>query len=816
MMLAGLLHDFRDAARALRKRPVFTVVVVTTLGIGIGANTAIFSVVNSVLLRPLNYPSSQRLYVIHEIIPQWAKFAPTLEANLPDFLIWRKESKSFEDIAISESVSMVLTGSGETEEVRGTRASANFLELLGVHPELGRSLLPEEDQSGRGQVVVLTYSFWRSRFHADPTVVGRSITLDGAAYTIAGVLPQSFHLPGSMNGFAYGTQFFTPLNGPKFYEQDLIGEFDFTAIGRLKAGITPEQAVSELNVIQSRIRQEAHTSLDLRADISSLQSEMVGPARRGLVLLLAAVGAVLLMICVNLANLLLARVPGRMREAGIRKALGASAPRLMQQMLVESLLLALLGGSLGILLAFFGVRALVHIAPADVPRVGEISIDGVALGFGLLASILTAALFGALPAWLVSRADLRETLGAVGKSMTEGRRTRHMRGLLVGLEVATCTMLLVVAGLLGRSLLRLLNLDPGFNVEHVLAAEITLPRAAYENPSVREDFYSRTLEGIGHLPDVRSAAWIHILPLEGQGSVSGINLPGSQQLPPQQQPMANYRAISPDYFQAMGIPLLAGRAFNDHDRGKKQVIVSQNLAQKLWPNENPVGRQCLAHWGKLELSEVIGVVGDVHTRLDRPPLNMVYVADSYGQLAPGAPSSAAIVVRAGKNPANLISAVRNVIHQIGPGVPIVALRPMSQLVSLNIEGRQFQLSLATAFAISALLLAALGIFGVVAYSVAQRQQEFGIRTALGAQHSHLLRMVMWQGLSPVVLGLAVGIFASVLSGSLLQSLIFGVRSSDLVTIASVALLVAFVAALACYIPARRALSADPIVALRYE
>jgi predicted permease len=816
-MLEGLYHDLRDAVRALRKRPVFTFIVITTLGVGIGANTAIFSVVNSVLLRPLSFRDSQQLYVIREIIPQWAKSFPVLDANLPDFLIWQKQSHSFDGIAIAESTSVILTGWGEALQLRGTRASANFLDLLGVHPAIGRSFLPDEDLNGRGQVVILTDPFWRSRFHADPAVIGSSITLDGIPHTIVGVLPQSFRLPGGVNGFSTRAQFFTPLNGPKYYEQDLIGEFDFTAIGRLKPGVTDEQAVAELNVIQSSIAKQAENKLDLRADIVPLQSEMVGTARRGLILLLAAVGAVLLMIWVNVANLQLARVPARLREAGIRIALGATRLRIMQQMLVESLLLASLGGGLGILLAVFGIKWLVHSGPADLPRLNEVSLDARGLIFVVLASFATAAFFGALPAWLVSRASLHDTLGSGGKAATENRRTRRTRAALVSLEVAVCTLLLIVAGLLGKSLLHLLQLDPGFSVEHVLAADIDLPPATYEKAASREAFYSGVLDGARNLPGVRSAAWITILPLEGEGSVSSINLPGNL-LPPQEEPEANYRVASPDYFQTMGIPLIAGRSFTEQDRGKRLVIVSSGLAQILWPNANPIGKQCIANWGtlQLQLSEVIGVAGDTHNRLDRPPLNMVYVSDSWAGKVPSAPSVASIVLRTAQDPASVANAFRDVVHRAGPDVPIVALRPMSELVALNVEGRRFQISLTSAFAASALLLASLGIFGVLAYSVEQRQREFGIRAALGAQPARLLAMVMRQGLSPVAYGFVFGATAAVLSGSLLQSLVFGVSPFDVFTYAGVALLITFVAAMACYIPARRATKVDPMEALRYE
>jgi predicted permease len=486
-------------------------------------------------------------------------------------------------------------------------------------------------------------------------------------------------------------------------------------------------------------------------------------------------------------------------------------------MLLESLLLALLGGSLGLLVAWAGVSWLAHVGSVDLPRLNDVRIDGRALLFVILASVATAALSGTVPAWLVSRASLSQTLAAAGKSLTESRTTRRTHAMLVAFQVSVCTLLLVIAGLLGRSLLHLLHLDPGFSVEHVLTADVDLPVAAYEKPATRDGFYSRVLEGIRRLPGVRSAAWISILPLEGEGSVSGINLPG-EILPPDQEPIANYRPVSPDYFATLGIPLVSGRAFTERDRGTRGIVVSQALAHRLWPNQEPVGQHCIAKWGALQLepSEVIGVAGDIHNRLGKPPLNVVYVSDAWSKAPPAAPDFASIVVRTDQDPATMASAVRTVIHREGPGVPILALRPMSEVVSLQLEGRRFQLSLTACFAISALLLVALGVFGVLAYSVERRQREFGIRTAFGAQHHDLLALVMWQGLWPVTFGLACGIVAAVLSGSVLRSFLAGVTPFDPLTLAGVALLIAVVAALACYLPARRAISADPVVSLRCE
>lgn len=816
-MLDSFRDDLRDAGRKLRKQPLFALVVSLMLGLGIGASTAIFSLVNSVLLRPLKYDRPEQLYVIHEIIPQWAKSYPVLDANLPDFELWRKQARSFEDIAVAEGSSMVLTGIGEAEQVRCTRSSANFLHLLGARPALGRFFVPAEDNPGSGKSVVLTNLFWRNRFHADPAIIGRAITLDGIAYAVVGVLPASFRLPGGLNGFSRETQFFTPLDGPKSYEQDLIGEFDFTAIGRLKAEVTPANAAAELNVIQAQILKDSHEKdIDLRAEIVPLQAQIVGPARLGLTLLLAAVGALLLMICLNVANLYVSRVPGRLRDAAIRKALGASSAGLVRSMLVESLLLVTFGGLLGVLLARFALAWLAELH-LNVPRAGEAHLDLSTAAFVVLVCVASAALFGTLPAWLVSRADLREILASSGNTATAGSATARLRTTLVGLEVATCTVLLIVAGLLGRSLLHLLYLDPGFDVEHVLAADVTLPPVAYKEASLREAFYREVLDQARRLPGVQSVGWVSMLPLEGVGSVSGVNLPG-RSLPPEQAPIVNYRVVSPDYFTSVGIPILSGWAFTARDRGRRHVIVSHALARRLWPNKNPVGEQCIAMWGSLQdqPSEVIGVAGDVRNSLDQPPLNMVYVADSWAETQPGVPSSASFVLRTSGDPVALENAMRAVVHQQAPDVPIVALRPMSQLVALNVENRRLQAMLTGLFAFSALFLAALGIFAVLAYSVEQRRREFAIRLALGAQRSPLLRMTMREGLLPVFAGLAIGIAASFASGSMLRSLIVGVSALDPLTFCAVTVLICVVAAIACYIPARRAMSVDPLVALRWE
>jgi putative ABC transport system permease protein len=819
MMLKSIWRDLRYGVRILGKNPGFTALAIAILAFGIGANTAIFSVVNSVLLKPLAYREPQQLYLLRESVPQMAKFYPTLAVNIPDFRIWQKECRSFESIAIAESASVILSGKGDAQQLHGVRASANLFDLLGVQPELGRGFIADEDEPGRGQVVVLTAAFWRSHFQADKSLLGKTIKLDGAPFQVVGILPDSFHFPkqvGQLVGFPEHPDFFQPLNGELPYEKDLIGEFDFAAIARLKPGVDRGAALAELNVVQAQIAKQANEGVDLAAAMAPLESEVVGPARRGLLFLLFAVGTVLLIVCTNLANLLLARVPGRMREAAIRISLGASPIQLLRQLLIESLLLGAVGGALGIWLASLGVPWLLRVAPADLPRLDEVHVDGRVLLFGLILSLATAVLFGVLPAWRIAYANAQETLKAGSTSTTESHRTRRFREALIGLEVGLCAVLLIVAGLLASSLRQVLNVNAGFTPERVLAADVDLPPQSYDKPDVRLRFYDQSVTGIRALPGIVSASWVSILPLEGQGSVTGVSLPGAEETGGK-SPIANYRVVGPDYFKTMGIPLGAGREFTESDRTRHVVIVSQGLADRFWPNQNPIGKICVTAWGPPQNSEVVGVAGDIRTvSLDESPLLMVYTPGRFAGATLDGPQSASIVVRTATDPSGAAPAVRSVIRKIDSEVPIVALRPMSLLVAKSVSTRRFQMSLALIFALSALLLASLGIFGVVAYSVEQRRHELGIRKALGAPDSWLRNMVLRQGMMPVFLGLAGGIVAAFFAGRLIGSLLFGVNPFDVQITMTVAFVIVAIALVGCWIPARRATRIDPMVALRYE
>jgi putative ABC transport system permease protein len=810
--------DLRYGARVLRLNPGFTAVAVLTLALGIGANTAIFSVVNGVLLRPLAYREPQRLFLIREIVPQLTKFYPSFPANLPNFRTWQSECHSFEQIAIVEGTSTNLTGLGPAEQIHGGQASANLFDVLGIQLALGRTFRPEEDLPGKDHVVILTDSFWRRRLQGDPAVVGKTLSLNGQPHEVVGVLPASFHFPkelGALVKFSPDLAFFKPLGlDPNKFSP--LGEFDFAAFARLKPGVTPEQALAELNVVQAQIAQLAKQGMDLHAELLPLESEVVGSARRGLIFLLVAVGSVLLIVCVNLANLLLARIPARMREAAIRASLGATRGRLMRQMLTESLLLSLLGGALGVWLASFGVGWLVHAAPVSVPRLEEVRMDLRALLFAAALAILTGALFGVLPAWRIARVELNDALKSGGRSGSENRGTRKLRESLIGLEVALSTLLLMLAGLLTASLVHLLRVDAGFSAGQVLAADIQLPPQNYSSSAARQRFYDGVLAGVRALPGVTSTGWISLLPLRGQASVSEISLPEEQRMG-KETPLVNYRVVSPGYFETMRIPLIEGRDISLADRSRQVAILSHGLAKQLWPGRSAIGQICVTDWGGQHRSEVIGVVGDIRgLGLDAPPLSMVYLPNSHAEALPAAPAAVSIVLRTAIDPRVSAAAVRDVLQHLDTEVPILALRPMAQVLSESVEARRFQMLLTITFALCALLLASLGIFGVVAYSVEQRRHELGIRLALGALAADLRRMVFRQAMTPVVLGLVAGISLALLAGRLMGSLLFGVAAFDPTTAACVVLVVIATAVAACWIPARRASNIDPLVALRHE
>jgi putative ABC transport system permease protein len=800
-------NDIRYAFRTLLRERGFASMAVLSLAVGIGANTAIFSVVNGVLLRPLPYRDPGRLFTIREAIPKLAHLYPSLPVNFSHYYEWRKRCSALESIAIMETSAPNLTGVGEPELLNGALVSASVFRVLGVSPQLGRGFLDEEDPEGHNQVAVISDALWKRRFSADPAIVGRKITLNGRPHVVVGVLPPGFQFP-NREGLGPKTDVFQPLGYSKDDFEEINGDYNYAAIARLRPGVSPQKALAELNVIQAEISKRIPEKMDLHAEMSSLQEDIVGQSRRGLLVLLGAVGAVLLILCVNLANLSLARTAGRARESAIRTALGAGRAQLVRQTLTESLVLALAGGILGIVLAACGVRLLVGAAPLDLPRLGEVSLDGRVLGFALLISLVTGVAFGILPALRAAGAHPQEALKSGSYTTTEGRRGVRLRGVLVAVEAALGAVLLITAGLLIGSFVRLTHVDKGFDIQRVLAVRVAMPSTKYTEKVQQAAFFDRLLEKTRPLPGVLSAGLVSALPLQGETWLDLVAAEGDQR-PLFERPMVNVRFVSPDYFKTLRIPFREGRPFDDSQRNRKVVIVSQGTARRLWPGQSPLGRRML-HNETLE--EVVGVTADVRsTSLDKDPVLIIYVP--YWQRPR---LSAALLVRTTMDPRGIAAGVREAIHQVDADVPVPKMQTLEEVMANSVAQRRFQMMLVMLFAAAALALAGFGIYGVVSYSVARRRTEMGIRLALGADTGGLQRMVLWQGIRPVVAGLAVGIAGALAAGRILSSLLFQVSARDPLTIGGVALVLLAVSVVAALAPARRATRVDPMNALRFE
>jgi len=799
----------------LRKDWGFYGVAIATLALGIGANTAIFSVVDGVILRPLAYRESQRLVVIHEMVPKFANLAPLIPVNAMHFLEWRKTSSSFSEMALLGGMTFNLTGSGEPEHIPAARVSPSLFSMLGVQARLGRTFLNEEDQAGRDRVVVLNEELWKRRFAADPNVIGRKILLNGNPYEVVGVLPASFHFPKLNQLFAMTVaeekpQLWKPF-GLRDDEKDDMGDFNFSCIARLGPGVSVSQALSELNVIQSNIAGRISEKVELRAAVVPLQEQITGRARTGLQLMLAAVGAVLLICCVNIANLLLARATTRRREMAIRSAIGASSARLARQMLVESLLLSGLGGLAGVLIAYAAIRVILASAPVDLPRLDEIHLDPRVLLFTLGISIVAGLLFGFLPAWRFAQADPQDAMRSGARGTTVGKSTGRLRSLLVTLEVGLSAMCLVAGGWLLHSFFKLLDVDRGFETQRVVTVGLNLPSTRYPDREKRAAFLQSMLEHVQALPGVTSAGVSNILPLGGEGG-NNLVAPEGSKVPLMERALADIRQVSPEYFRTLGIPLRAGRFFGEGDRSRSVALISPLTADRLWPGQNPLGKRFRMGGDQSPPIDVVGIAGDVRgVSLNKNPSATVYVPywqRNFGQ--------ASLAVKTAMEPLAASSAIRAAIRAVDPELPVPAFRTMDEIVSESVAQRRFQMTLVLLFGLTALLLASLGIYGVVSYSVAQRTNEMGIRMALGAPLAGIRSLVLRQSLPPVVLGLGIGVFASLALSRVLSSLLFGIGAGDPLTILGVIALLSSVAIGAAYIPARRATQVDPITALRYE
>jgi putative ABC transport system permease protein len=801
------------ALRTLWKDRGFAAMAVLSLAIGIGANTAIFSLVNGVLLRPLDFPDPRRLVAISISTPQFGNGEP-LPINLGQLVEWRKRTHSFEGIGAYRNTTMSLIGDGRPELIPGAQVSANFFDVLGVQPRLGRSFLEQEDHFGQHQVVVLADSIWRRRFGGDPSIVGRKISLGGTPYTVVGVLPPDFEFPKQPENLGKRLNGRMQMFRPLAYEPDEIvphiGDLNYAAIARLRPDVSIERARAELTAAEAAIdAQIGGESWHIVPAITPLQQKLTGDVRQSLIVLMSAVGAVLLVLCVNLANLSLSRAAGRAREAAIRTALGANRWQLARHSLAETGVLAALGGGLGVVIAFWGLQWLLAAAPIDLPRLGDVSIDGRVLVFALGISAATALLSGILPALRsASSGAPYETLKSTSYANAGGPTGLRLRNLLVALEVGLCAALLVTAGLFLSSFVRLTTIPRGFDIERVLAVNVALPGAKYAKDADVSRFFETVLDQARALPGVESAAITSYLPLQGESWIDVVR-PENDARRESQLPNPNLRFISPGYFRTLRIPLRSGRDFEPSDRNHQAAIISQSLARKLWPNTGAVGRKLL---DMTRVLEVVGVVGDARsTSLDQNPVDMLYIP-----LWQRPQNSSSILVRTAMNPKSIAAALRAVVWSADADVPVPEERTLDQLMSASVARRRFQMTLVLLFAIAALALAAFGTYGVVSYAVARRRAEIGVRMALGAGQARVLRLVLRQGMMPVFAGLAAGALAAVAIGSYVSSLLFAVSPHDPVAFAVAAAVLVAVSALACWIPARRAAGVNPLDAIRYE
>ena len=800
--------SLRLALRHLAKTPGITAIVVATLALGIGATTAIYSVVDGVLLRPFAFREPDRLFFLGESIP--GSGYGVLPVSARHFTEWRAHSVSFENLSAISGGSVILTGKGEPERLEEMRVSANLFATLGVQPAIGRGFLPEEDRSGKEHVVVLGHQFWQRKFDADPGIIGSTVLLDNEAYTVVGVLPSWFHFPNAHALLSYYPGLTQPdLFRPMVFSSDelgqLMGSFNYGAIGRLGTGVSRQAAETELTGICGQVSKQSGQKVDLRAAVTPFQEAIVGKARLGLLVLMGAVGAVLLIICVNLANLLLVRAEGRAVDSAIRMALGASRFQLLRQFLVETLLMALLGGAFGVALAASVLRFLVQAAPPDIPRLDEVRLDGGVLVFAVALTSLTGLIFGLGPAWRTASNDPQGVLKSRGRTLAgEGRR---LRNLLVLFECGLSATLLILAGLFLASFSRLVHVPTGFAAPTVLAADISIPWTKYREPAQKNAFFEQVVSKLASSPGVGSAAITSALPLNGETWVDNAWLPGDSR-PLFERPSTNVRFVSPEYFRTMGIPLIAGRIFGRSDRERKIAVISERLAHTLWPGANPIGRSFEGGFG---LYEVIGVVGDVRSDPDKAAVPIFY--HPYWDWPP---FNSTIVARAVGDPRSIATIMRQAVASVDPDVPVPSMKTMQEVLDDSLSQRRFQAMLGTVFAATALLLAALGIYGVVSCSVARRTNEIGIRAALGAKPSDLRRMVVWQGLAPVFVGLLGGIATALSLGHILGGLLFEIKPYNPAMIATVAFIMLATAAAACLLPAQRATQVDPAEALRSE
>lgn len=807
--MTTLGHDFLYALRRLKKDPGFAAVAILTLALGIGANSAMFSIVNAVLLRPLPYRDPAGLVLLSE---HWRQF-PRLSLSYLNYRDWRDQSHSFEAVGAVRNSVATMTGGAEAERVPAQNATANLFDLLGVRPELGRTFSAAEDKAGGPAVALISHGLWQRRFSSSPEVLGRSITLDNQSYSIVGVMPPNFEV---LQQAADVILPFEPW--ARTLPDDRDWHPGILPIARLRPGVSAEQARTEIATIAQRLeKQYPDTNTNVSSLVEPMQEQMVANARPALLVLIGAVGAVLLLACANVATLLLVRASGRRREMAVRTALGARRSDIIRQLLAESTLVAAAGGALGLVLTWVAMPLLVRLAGTSLPRSAGVSVDAHVLGFTALAALLAGVLFGLAPARHAWSLELRETLSETdrGGSAPSVMRTRSV---LVVSEIALAMLLLVGAGLLFKSFERLSSVSPGFSTDHLLVADISRSATAYRDPNVRLGFFDRLFEQIPALPGVRSVGAVSFLPVTGTGSAIHFNIQGRPPRTPSEYILAGYRVASAGYLKSLGIPLIAGRWIQDSDRvgAHTVVVVNASFAKTYFPGRSAIGQHI--QLGAIPESdvpwmEIVGIVADVKQSLASESSTEMYVP--YRQADAVLPVSAmSIVVRTTGDPLAQANSIRVLVHGLDPDQPITGFRTMEENVSRSIAEPRFRTVLLTVFAGIALVLAAVGIFGVMAYSVSQRRRELGVRMALGSSRRRVLLLILADGMRLTLAGTAIGLAATFFLTRYVSSLLFNVPAYDPLTLAGMVALLVGISLCACYIPARNATLVDPIVALR--
>ena len=799
-----LIKDVRYGVRSLLKRPGFTAIALVTLALGIGANSAMFSAVNAVLLRPLPFPESEQIVSFDGMNP--GKGITESNMSVPDFADWKNQNQVFERMAGFVSGGALLASGDEVERVRATGVSADFFPLFRTNAIKGRTLEPDDAQKGRDPVVVLSHGLWQRRFGADQNVLGTTVLLSGKNTTIVGIMPPGFDYPAQ-------SELWVPF--PIDAAAERRDNRYLNVVTRLKQGVSLAQAQAEMDTINLRLAQVyGETNSGWTVKLTNLRERLVGAMRSSLLVLLGAVVFVLLIACANIANLLLARATARQKEIAVRTALGASRWRIVRQLLTESVLLSIVGGALGLWLSLWLTRLLIALSPPNTPRFDEIAPDARVFAFTLALTVITGLIFGLAPALQVSRPDLNEGLKEGLRSGASGHRNR-LRSLLMVSEIALSFMLLVGAGLLIKSFMRLRDVSAGINPDQVLAVRVSLPSAKYPQGEPRVQLLHQAVERLSLLPGVQSAGAVLSLPLGGDTfNVGRSYIREGRPATPEESANAIYLVATPDYFRTLQIPIVGGRAFTaqDTENTPKVLIVNETMARQLWPGESPIGRRITIWRDEKFPREIVGVVGDTKPSLDADPGQQMYVPYSQDSGWTGM----SLVVRTNGDPTNITTAMRNELRSLDKGIPVFNVRTMNDVLATSVAPRRTPMLLLSAFAAIALLLGMIGIYGVTAYYVSQRTQEIGIRMALGAQMSDVMKLVLRTGMVLALIGIGAGLVGAFALTRLLTTLLFGVNPTDGVTFAGVSLCLLVSALIACYLPARRATQVDPLVALRYE